>query len=970
MSASLNQLVDHWQRQPDEQSTVALCERLGESGQSQLIEDVGKKASVKYASNPLVLMAIARMYLGASRLGDAQGLLVSAGKMVPKNPDVYRWLGEVLLRRGDAERAAKVLERAVVLGKVDNDTIFWRNQADDYVALQKKSGAQAVVAALSEVLIEMGLPPPKPSTRAPARPSAPPPSRQETASDSDVTVVKRPAFPVDEAPTRSKPNAGPMNAPRRPPSAPPPPPPSPFAPVGKPAAAARPITVPPPTPPKAPSKFPPPPLPSLASQPPAYPDISGNALRSPPVPAVNSLGAPFPSFAPLEPPTHKNSVDGRGGLPVFDIAPPPPPPRSPLADATARLSLRPGSPLQPRDVLNALALTGIFEPAGGATPTWDMPPKTKVRFSATLIFLTVLLVGAGIGVLKYVRDIRGKQAEVARTLDAEVTSLLESGKVAELPNTETKLSRSFDLDANSPTTALLWVKNRVLRTIEAEGESQGIDTAMARARQVGVPEADLAFGRIGSFVAQGDTAGAAALLPQWDNQAKNDPYYQLMAGAALERAGDLRAMDRYQLAVKLAPDLIPAQIMLARAVALEGDRAKGTDLARTFRSKWPDRPEGAALVALNWARDPVRGAAPPEVDQIKGKREDLPVALRPVPSAVEALLALDRRADADAKAAIDRGIASSNTPGMATWLGTLALQMGDDALARRAALQAVAFSAIYPQARVLAARVAIAGGRLDEAISAITELDPSLPDVAIVRATVAYEKLDTDGLNLAMESLPAELRQRPELAGLAKAGDILRGNGALEANKIRSLAGLEVAWGDIIAIDAALDAGNMPVAKEIIDRFGDAKDRPPRALRVARYLRYTDHAADAEAPSKQALNLPTARTIVERVLILLATKREDEAHALVAKNAPLLGPMASWVLAYIDAGGKNVADVRAKAALLDPPGPNAPLLWRLVTALAMGDLGDRKRGVDVLRPLAKTLPRNPDVLVAADAFRH
>jgi len=270
----------------------------------------------------------------------------------------------------------------------------------------------------------------------------------------------------------------------------------------------------------------------------------------------------------------------------------------------------------------------------------------------------------------------------------------------------------------------------------------------------------------------------------------------------------------------------------------------------------------------------------------------------------------------------------------------------------------------------LAARVAIAGGRLDEAMSAITELDPSLPDVAIVRATVAYERLDADGLGLAIESLGPELRQRPELAALVKAGEVMRGTAGLEANKIRALAGLEIAWGDIIALDAALDTGNLPVAKEIIDRFGEAKASPPRALRVARYLRYTDHAADAEGPSRQALNLPTARTIVERVLILLATKRDDDAHALVAKNAPLLGPMASWVLAYIDAGGKNAAETRSKAALLDPPGTTAPLLWRVITALAMGDLGDRKRGVDVLRSLAKSVPRNPDVLVAADAFRH
>jgi thioredoxin-like negative regulator of GroEL len=971
MTASLNQLVETWQRQPDERNTIALCEQLGESGQLQLIEEVGKRAAVQYASKPLVLMAIARMYLGASRLGDAQGLLVSAGKMVPKNAEVYRWLGEVLLRRGDAERASKVLERAIVLGKIDNDTVFWRNQADEYVALQKRSGAQAVVAALSEVLISMGLPPPKPSTRAPARMSAPPPlptNRHQASSDSDVTVVKKPPFPVDEPPTRGRPNAGPMAAPKPPPQPPPPPLPSPFAPVGKPTAA-RPITVPPPSAPKPPSKFPPPPLPSLASQnPPMFPDVSAGSLRAPAVPATSSLGPPFPSFAPLEPPTHKNN-DGRSGLPAFDLAPPPPA-RSPLADATARLSSRPGAPMQPREVLSALALTGVFEPAGGAAPVWDAAPKTKTRFSITLVVLTALLVGAGIGAWKYVRGIRSQQAEVARGLDAEVTALLESGKVNELANTETKLSRSFDLDANSPTTAMLWVKNRVLRAIEVEGESQGIDTGVARARQVSIPESEVAFAHIASFIAQGDTAGAAALLPQWDAQEKNNAYFQLLAGVALERAGDLRAIDRYQLAVNLAPDLVPAQIMLARAMALEGDRNRAAELTRAFRSKWPDRPEGAALVVLTWARDPARGPAPPELDQVKSHREELPIALRPVPGAGEALVALDRHAEADAKSAIDRAIGSANTPGMATWLGTLALQMGDDVLARRAALQAVAFSAIYPQARVLAARVALAGGRLDEAMNAITELDPSLPDVAIVRATAAYEKLDADGLSLAMESLPADIRQRPELAALAKAGDILRGNGALEANKIRSLANLEVAWGDVIAIDAALDSGNLPIAKELLDRFGDAKDRPPRALRLARYLRYTEHAADAEGPSKQSLGLPTARTIVERVLLMLATKRDDDAHALVAKNAPLLGPMANWVLAYIDAGGPHAAEARSKAALLDPPGPNAPLLWRVVTALAMGDLGDRKRGGDLLRSLGRALPRNPDVIVAADSFRH
>ena len=317
-----------------------------------------------------------------------------------------------------------------------------------------------------------------------------------------------------------------------------------------------------------------------------------------------------------------------------------------------------------------------------------------------------------------------------------------------------------------------------------------------------------------------------------DGPAKKDAYYQLLAGVALERAGDLRAIERYQLAVSLDPELLPAQVMLARAVILEGDRLKGLEHVRHIRSKWQNRAEASALSALAWARDPARGPAPLEAEQTKAHKDELPVALRAVPSAVEALQSMEKNAILDAKAAVVRALTAATTPGVATWLGLLALQMGDDALARRAALQAVSFSAIYPQARVLAARVALAGGRLDEALNAVSELDASVPDVAIVRASVAYERLDPEGVALALETLPAELRTRPEMAALVKAADVVRGNAVLDSAALRALAAPDVAWGDVIAIDAALDTGNLTVANELIDRFRDAKDRP--AARSAR----------------------------------------------------------------------------------------------------------------------------------------
>jgi tetratricopeptide (TPR) repeat protein len=950
MGASLDNLLESWKRQPDEQNTILLCEQLGVSGQNKLVDEVGKSASVKYASNPNVLVAIARMYMDATRLGDAQGLLVSAGKMAPRNGEVYRWLGEVLLKRGDAARASKVLERAVTLGKLDDETIFWRGQADAHVELQKTSGAQAVVLSLTDVLIEMGLPPPPPPSRIsssrPPKPSSPPP-REEAPSDAEVTVVRGDRIGVGVAQVRGGPPPAefqatsptpahvketPIEVPRK--SLPPNGPQSPFAQLATPAATAQPINVPPPTP-------------------------SSPSVKPPPLRAPARDASLFPELGSMldEPLTRRKNVgSGRSEA------------ARPLSEASQIVG--PSNALAPREVLNALALTGIFEPGGGAAVTWDAAPKARTRFAVTLIFLTAFLSGSGIGVWFYMRDVRAKRADEARVLNTEVGRMLRAGKVADLPATETKLSRSFDLDPNSPETALLWVQNRVLRLLEAEGESQGIDTATNRARQTAIPEADLAFARIGSFVAQGDTAGAAALVPQWDERSKKDPYFQLLAGVALERAGDLRAIERFQLAVNLDPELVPAQVLLARAIALEGDRSKGLDLARSFRTKWPDRAEGSALVALAWARDPGRGPVPPEAALAKTHRDELPIALRAVPHAIDALQAAEQNKPADARSAIEKALTTANTPGVATWLGSLALESGDDDLARRAALQAVAYSAIYPHARVLAARVALAGGRLDEALNAITELDTSMPEVAIVRAAVAYERLDADGLSLAMESLPPQVRSRPELSALARASDVLRGNDAgLDAGKLRALATPETAWGDIIAFDAALDTGTLAVAKELVDHFQEAKDRPPYALRLARYFRYTDKGADAEVLSRTALGLPTPRAVVERVLLLLATDKGDEARSLVAKDALILGPMASWVLAYIDADGARASEARSKAALLEPPGPSTPLFWRVLTALAMGDLGDKKRGNELVKQLAKAVPKNPDVIAASGALK-
>src|SRR5689334_18898723 len=110
----IEDLYARWQQNPDIAETMALCEALRGARRPDLVEIVGSHAARQ--ADVGALLAAARMYTDSGRLDDAQAALLAAGRIAPRDGDVYRWLGEVLLRRGDAERAEKVLEKAVQFG--------------------------------------------------------------------------------------------------------------------------------------------------------------------------------------------------------------------------------------------------------------------------------------------------------------------------------------------------------------------------------------------------------------------------------------------------------------------------------------------------------------------------------------------------------------------------------------------------------------------------------------------------------------------------------------------------------------------------------------------------------------------------------------------------------------------------------------------------------------------------------------
>ena len=101
------------------------------------------------------------MYLDAGMLPEAQAALVNAGKTGGSNPKPFRYLGEMLLRRGDASRAEKVLVRCMQLGLDDADTRHWHDRASFYIALQKRIGPVAVATEVEKALPRaVSIPPP------------------------------------------------------------------------------------------------------------------------------------------------------------------------------------------------------------------------------------------------------------------------------------------------------------------------------------------------------------------------------------------------------------------------------------------------------------------------------------------------------------------------------------------------------------------------------------------------------------------------------------------------------------------------------------------------------------------------------------------------------------------------------------------------------------------------------------------
>src|SRR5690606_1985939 len=236
---------------------------------------------------------------------------------------------------------------------------------------------------------------------------------------------------------------------------------------------------------------------------------------------------------------------------------------------------------------------------------------------------------------------------------------------------------------------------------------------------------------------------------------------------------------------------------------------------------------------LRWIAEGADGELPAKAKLSDDERDQLPMGLRSVPLLVDSLTSEDPKAS---RGKLKDAIGISRGPSMATWLGFVAVRNGDEELARRAALRALQFSAIYPKARALAARVALLGGRLDEAKKAIETLDPSSSEVAVVRGVIAYETLDQSELSAALDAFGDAARQGSTLSGLQTGMSRLEGKPLPGEEELRKLVDPQVIWGSLVAIDYALDNGKLELASELSKDWDQLT--AAQFLRRARLLRY------------------------------------------------------------------------------------------------------------------------------------
>jgi tetratricopeptide (TPR) repeat protein len=1046
---ALDELVARWRKNPDPESTLALCAHLGTSPELELIHEVASLAETWHKGNHPVMLSVGRMYLDAGLLAEAQAALMQAGRLAPTDAEAYRHLGEVLLRRGDAIRSEKTFARAIQLGDDRADTNLWHERAVLFVALQKRQGLTAVADEVARTV--------------PHQPSIPPPTlspfargEDENASGTARSVRRsRPPLAASRSGGRRRSSVAPPG--RRRGSTPPP---ASAAPGGKSAPldtllmGGSPRPAPPHGGPPEPlprrqgtgsrkhegtpthrakagpgtpastrsdgraAKADPamapttsasrrrPPLSELLRdstngsafdpeaamkthpdrEPPGDPfsgtfsEALGAALAPPVTEGLASAAAPRPSPAPVAaaPAVTALATAAPFPAPVASASPPAPRPA-----ASRPQSLRVMTPAQPHAepppldrhseaeldptpevVLSTLAQVGLYERESPVVPAWEAAPRISPR--RLLIAGGALLFAACVGLGGYHYAARQQNERLARAqeIGMRIASALDSGSRAQLRGSDADFTVLFELDSRGREPALLWLENRVLYALLGDEPVSGIESAMQRARAVGVEESLLVFGHLASALAAGDLPGAGATIARWDARAKDDALYQLLAGVVFERAGNPEALDRYVAATRLQPDLKLAHAFAARLALLQQGPSAAKNVVEVARSRLGPGLASDVISGLEWATAPFTDAPGPALPPLDALG-DLSPMMQETASAVMAVKAQREGRTLDSKAAFERAIGPASTPALAAWVGYQALDAGDVETARRAALKAVQLSVLHKNSQALAARIALAEGRLGAAREAVSGVDPSSRDAILIEAISAYENLQGPQAARLIASLPPDPAVLPTLEALVGSDRVISGAVRPKDERLVQLSNEQKLWGSIVAVDLALDSGRLAVAESIATMRAWDPKVPAYAARLIRLRRYQGQGAAALELASMLSDpkLATPRSVTEVVLAFIDGGRPTAAENARSTLNAAAGGLGPWLEAIVEVANGRQPNAAKRIASLPLPEKSRPALEQLVALRALAAIKDR-RGRAYYVKLEPRFKGQPDLITS------
>jgi tetratricopeptide (TPR) repeat protein len=904
----------------------ALASALLDAGRIPEALEVVQVGLLQSENDGALLVLEGRAWFEQGDLPQAQAALLRAAKVTPRDKEPYRWLAQVLMKRGEPARAVQVLERALQLDPTDRalQQAHMRAQRLSKIASEAdQPGGLPPSASLPAPSAQPSLPAPRPAER--LRPgAAPPPGAGLPAPPKAILPPVAPArasFPLTPAaraaidpqalaqPTVPRRAVREKRQEARAPD--------PVSDSAPPLELSRPL------PPREPGQDGgEDDEPTLAaelpeelrtwldaersSQEPVLALSRSNndnsrakraAQRLPPPPPWEGEDDFEPGYEDSEPTLAVHSAELQlagsddsvpAGVIIAESLADEPTTRAQMPEEAAPVS----EPEQPERVLAMLRAQGIFEAAAASkdSTTWvpkGQAPRAGSRIGGSLAIAWLLaLSAAGGGYYGFMRWLDTRRGD-ARSLIDRATAEARDGQYESLLAAERHLTQARSLDPKSSAALEALVFVHATRALEAaSGEMGYLRNTLTRAREKSVNPALL--GAIDALLAayEGDAPAARAKAEAALSAGGDDPRVLFLVGRLYQRAGLPEAAGLLERAI--TQDAAFGLAWLARGeIALEEGKV---DAARDAFQKARGE-DGRELRAELWTI---------VVDTDAARAPELRRELK----------ALGQR--------IERGSASDQLLAVSARAG-IALSLGDVQGAREAVREGAKLHGVRaPELTALYAERALAVGELEIAYHAASSTQRAAPGVRRYRDTLVNVLLRRGDGRAALEALAGAQDEGPALL-------VARARAALLVGARETLESAKQALAAYRATPGGKDDADVAALLLRVDlRLGAS---PESLLPAARALAQRAHGASAPL-------IALAEVAVQARQGPAALSALDRARALAPDEADVdyLAGRAQRLIGKFDAARESLK----RAIVIAPSHPEA----REVLAGLLLDGGD------------------------------